>query len=142
MKIIKYIIRKGTEYLFPYIDEKFLKNSINILSEEERALFMKMENYDIAHSLEVYRKIKETELGGDIVYLKLALLHDCGKGKVPLILRAAHKMGIRTSLREHALKGYEKMKEYDMELAILIKNHHVENYSEKMNVFQACDDEC
>jgi hypothetical protein len=44
-------------------------------------------------------------------------------------------------LREHAERGYEKIKDIDTELALLIRNHHNRNYSEKMSVFQKCDDE-
>jgi len=35
----------------------------------------------------------------------------------------------------------EKIKDIDTELALLIRNHHNRNYSEKMSIFQKCDDE-
>ena len=38
-------------------------------------------------------------------------------------------------------REYEKLRNTDTELALLIKNHHNRNYSEEMTVFQQCDDE-
>jgi len=76
-----------------------------------------------------------------LCWLLLALLHDCGKGKTPMITRVLHKFKIKTSLREHAERGYEKLRNTDTELALLIRNHHNRNYSEEMTVFQQCDDE-
>jgi len=58
-----------------------------------------------------------------------------------MIKRVLHKFKIKTSLMEHAERGYEKLRNTDTELALLIKNHHNRNYSEEMTVFQQCDDE-
>jgi hypothetical protein len=114
---------------------------IEILDSDEKKIFLEMDRYDKFHSLEVYKKLSETTLKDEIIYLKLALLHDCGKGKTSMITRVLHKFKIKTPLREHAERGYEKIKDIDNELALLIRNHHNRNYSEKMSVFQKCDDE-
>ena len=136
-----YILRKGLEYFFPKIDEKFMNKVIEILDSNEKKIFLEMDRYDKFHSLEVYKKVSKTNLKDKIIYLRLALLHDCGKGKTPMITRVLHKFKIKTSLREHAERGYEKLRNTDTELALLIRNHHNRNYSEEMTVFQQCDDE-
>lgn len=140
VKIVKYILRKGKEYFFPVIDNKLMEESLKILTEEEKRLFMEMDTYDKGHSLEVYRKLGETPLKDKSMYMRLALLHDCGKGRNSIIIRMLHKIGITTSLRNHPYKGYEKVKKYDGELALLVKNHHVKGYSREMDIFQMCDD--
>ena len=121
-----YIVRKGIEYFFPKIDENFMNKVIEILDSDEKKIFLEMDRYDKLHSLEVYKKLSETTLKDKIIYLKLALLHDCGKGKTSI---------------EHSERVYEKIKDIDTELALLIRNHHNRNYSEKMSIFQKCDDE-
>ena len=136
-----YIVRKGIEYFFPKIDENFMNKVIEILDSDEKKIFLEMDRYDKLHSLEVYKKLSETTLKDKIIYLKLALLPDCGKGKTSMITRVLHKFKINTPLREHAERGYEKIKGIDTELALLIRNHHNRNYSEKMSIFQKCDDE-
>ena len=136
-----YLIRKGKEYFFPIIDESVQKEALELLSSKEKTYFLEMGKYDRYHSLEVYRKIKETSLKKKEIYLKMALLHDCGKEKIGIIIRVLHKLGIKTGLGNHAEKGYEKLKEDNMELAVLIRNHHNKCYSEEMKIFQKYDDE-
>ena len=136
-----YLIRKGKEYFFPIIDEFVQKEALELLSSKEKTYFLEMGKYDRYHSLEVYRKIKETSLKEKEIYLKMALLHDCGKEKIGIIVRVLHKLGIKTGLGNHAEKGYEKLKDDNMELAVLIRNHHNKYYSEEMKIFQKYDDE-
>lgn len=138
--MINYLIKKGKEYFFPEIDEKLLKEGMEYLTVQEQEIFKNMSKYDRFHSLEVYKKLKNTGLKDDRLYLRLALLHDCGKGKVLFITRILHKIGIKTGLRNHAEKGSERIKNIDKELSILIRNHHKKNCSRKMKIFQKCDD--
>ncbi len=135
-----YFIKKTREYFIPKINQKEMENVLENLSEIEKKIFLEMPNYDKFHCLEVYKKILSTELKDDIKYLKLALLHDCGKGKTSFFKRVVHKFGFNTSLKNHSEKGYEILKNINEELAILTKNHHKENYSTEMNIFQKCDD--
>jgi len=109
-----YIVRKGIEYFFPKIDENFMNKVIEILDSDEKKIFLEMDRYDKFHSLEVYKKLSETTLKDEIIYLKLALLHDCGKGKTSMITRVLHKFKIKTPLREHAERGYEKIKDIEL----------------------------
>lgn len=142
MKELKgsYCIRKFKEYFFPKINEDLLLDAMNILSEEEKKIFYNMSKYDRFHSLEVYKKLKMTELKNDKLYLKLALLHDCGKNKIGFILRILHKIGISTKLKNHTEIGYKKIVSINKELAILIKNHHNDKMDDRMKIFQKCDD--
>ena len=134
------LIFKIIEYFFPKIDESFEIESLKILSDKETKIFSSMGSYDKIHSLEVYKKVLDTELKSDKKYTKLALLHDCGKGNAGIIKRILHKFKFNTILREHPEMGYIRTRELDEELAILIKNHHNRNYGDKMRIFQKCDD--
>lgn len=136
-----YFIRKFREYYFPKINHNEFEKSLEILPETEREIFLKMSRYDIFHSIEVLKKILNTELKDRSLYIRLALLHDCGKESISFPVRVLHKFGFRTKLRDHAEAGYEKMKNIDNELAVLIRNHHKKNYSREMEIFQKCDDE-
>ena len=136
-----YFIKKFIEFFFPKIDENIQIEGLSFLSTKEKEYFLEMGKYDRYHSLEVYKKMKNTFLKYDAIYLKMALLHDCGKVKVCFITRVLHKLGFKTKIINHEEKGYEKLKNIDKELAILIKNHHKKNYSKEMEIFRKCDDE-
>lgn len=136
-----YITRKAMEYLNPKINRAYMNEVLKILMEKEKRIFLEMSDYDKFHSLEVYKKLKKTELKNNEKYLKLALLHDCGKENVSIVTRVLHKLGIKTKLKNHANKSFEKLVKINEEIAILAKNHHNKEYSQEMNIFQKCDDE-
>ncbi len=136
-----YIIRKAVEYFFPVISEDLCSEALCLLSDEEKEIFTGMSKYDRRHSLEVYKKVRENDiLKNEALYKKLALLHDCGKGNTNVTIRVLHKINLKTRLKKHPDRGYEKLRETDEELAVLIKNHHVKNYSRFMDEFQRLDD--
>ena len=136
-----YIIRKAVEYFFPVIPEDLYSEAMELLNEKEKKIFTKMAKYDRKHSLEVYKKVRENDiLKNEILYKKLALLHDCGKGNTNVAVRVLHKVNIKTGLKEHPDRGFMKLKETDEELAVLIKNHHVKSYGRFMDEFQRLDD--
>ncbi|MCP1223826.1 HD domain-containing protein [Sebaldella sp. S0638] len=136
-----YIIRKAIEYFFPVIPGELCTEALSLLDDNEKKIFMKMAKYDRKHSLEVYKKVRENGiLKNEILYKKLALLHDCGKGNTNVTIRVLHKINIKTSLKKHPDKGAEKLEKTDKELAVLIKNHHVKNYGRLMDEFQKLDD--
>ena len=136
-----YIIRKAVEYFFPVIPEDLYSEAMKLLNDKEKKIFTEMAKYDRKHSLEVYKKVRENDiLKNEILYKKLALLHDCGKGNTNVAIRVLHKVNIKTSLRKHPDRGFIKLKEADEELAVLIKSHHVKNYSRLMDEFQRLDD--
>ena len=136
-----YIIRKAIEYFKPEINRAYMNEALKRLTENEKKIFLEMSDYDKFHSLEVYKKVRKTDLKNDEKYLKLALLHDCGKGNVSIVTRVLHKLGFKTELQNHAQKSFEKLEKIDEEVAILAKNHHNRGYSEEMDIFQKCDDE-
>ena len=136
-----YIIRKAMEYFKPKINKAYMNEALKKLTEKEKKIFLEMSDYDKFHSLEVYKKIKKTELKNNEKYLKLALLHDCGKENVSIITRVLHKLGFKTQLRNHAQRSFEKLEKLDEKVAVFAKNHHNRGYSQEMDIFQKCDDE-
>ena len=73
-------------------------------------------------------------------YLKLALLHDSGKGKVGLFRRIKKVIIGDKILEKHPEIAFEKLKNINFELAKLCSEHHNKNVDEKMKIFQELDD--
>jgi hypothetical protein len=71
--------------LRPRIDADELTRARELLSEAESRLFFAMERRDQRHALEVARRLQVTT--DEPAVLVAALLHDCGKGSVPVWLR-------------------------------------------------------
>jgi hypothetical protein len=71
--------------LRPRFDGTALDEARTQLSSAEAALFLAMERRDQRHALEVYQRLKPRT--DDTAVLAAALLHDCGKGGVPVWLR-------------------------------------------------------
>ena len=81
-------VKQVYQYIFSKFDESNNSEIKKILSEEEFLIFSTMSNYDKVHSYSLYKKVKEDKiLSSEKLYLKLALLHDSGKGKVGLFRR-------------------------------------------------------
>ena len=133
-QVINYIFNK------PKIEE--MEKIKLLLTQEEYKIFMNMDNYDKVHSLDVYKIVKADDLlNKDEKYLKLALLHDCGKEKICLLTRIKKVLVGDKLLDRHPGLGYEKLKEIDLELADLILNHHGTDVDKKLKRFQEIDDE-
>ena len=73
-------------------------------------------------------------------YLKLALLHDIGKGKVGIFRRIKKVLIGDKELEKHPEVAYKKLKSLDIEVALLCKQHHDKIVDEKMKIFQEIDD--
>ena len=100
-----------------------------------------MSNYDKVHSYSLYRKVKEDKiLSSEKLYLKLALLHDSGKGKVGLLRRIKKVLVGDKILEKHPNIAFEKLKNINFDLAELCLNHHNKDVDEKMKIFQELDD--
>ncbi|WP_068268708.1 HD domain-containing protein [Caviibacter abscessus] len=136
--MIKYCYRKFCEYYFHKISEKDLQKVSDILSFKEFDIFNNMDSYDKYHSINVYKKLENKDIPA--IYLKLALLHDCGKENISFCKRVIHKLGFKTILREHPKLGYNKVKDINLELAVLISKHHDKIDDEYMCLFQDADD--
>ena len=50
------------EYFKPKINRAYMNKALKKLTEKEKKIFLEMSDYDKFHSLEVYKKIKKTEL--------------------------------------------------------------------------------
>ena len=134
-------IKQGLVFLF----EKYHKeNDIyikEILSCDEFNIFDKMSEYDKIHSFNLYKLTeKNSLLKDDIDYLKLALLHDCGKENYSLFKRIKKVIIGDKQIEKHPEKAFEKLKEINLEVAELALNHHTKTEDIKMKEFQILDD--
>ncbi|MEI6857573.1 HD domain-containing protein [Psychrilyobacter sp.] len=135
-------IKQGLNYLFtkPKIEE--IEKIKLLLTVEEYNIFIDMDNYDKVHSMGVYQMVKNDDiLNSDEKYLKLALLHDCGKEKIYLLTRIKKVLVGDEILDRHPKLGYGKLKEIDLKLADLILSHHRVDGDKKLKRFQEIDDE-
>ncbi|MGB6129361.1 MAG: HD domain-containing protein [Psychrilyobacter sp.] len=134
-------IKQGLNYLFVKPKSKMVEEIKLLLTEKEYEIFINMDNYDKVHSIGVYEMVKKDSiLNLDEKYLKLALLHDCGKEKVSLLVRMKKVLVGDKQLDMHPKLGYKKLKEIDMRLANLILNHHGLNENRKLKRFQEIDE--
>ena len=132
------IFFKIIEFYFLKISKSDELEVKKLLSKDEYNIFYNMLGYDKYHSFKVDEDIKVQNMPN--IYLKLALLHDCGKGNCGFLLRVLHKLGFKTSLRNHSLNGYIKLKDINPQLANLILKHHNSTEDEYMKKFQGVDD--
>lgn len=134
-------IKQGLTCLFSRYNNENDEIVKEILSSREFIYFDKMSDYDKIHSLGVYKKIlKDDILKNDILYLKLGLLHDCGKGKVTLLRRVKKVLIGDKVLEKHPEEGAKKIAPINRELSFLILNHHGKPEDIKMERFQKIDD--
>jgi len=83
-----YRSRQVWHALRPVIDTTELAEACAILSEEEARIFFSMQPRDQRHALEVTHRLRQMGVE-EHALLIAALLHDCGKGAVPVWLRIA-----------------------------------------------------
>jgi hypothetical protein len=81
-----YRSRQVWHALRPQIDDAALASACALLNPAEARLFFAMQRRDQRHALEVYGRLREVSVS-DSSALAAALLHDCGKGAVPIWLR-------------------------------------------------------
>ena len=90
--------------LRPKLDGAKLEAACMLLTEAETGLFFAMQRRDQRHALEVYCRLGEAGIT-DRNVLAAALLHDCGKGAVPVWLRILYVLrpsAVDTLAREHS----------------------------------------
>jgi hypothetical protein len=120
-----YRTRQVLHALRPRIEPTELDFAREVLSEREAALFFAMERRDQRHALEVASRLREHTDDHDL--LVAALLHDCGKGAVPVWLRILNVLspaatsslaveghgwrGAAHRLRNHAALGADMTRE-------------------------------
>jgi hypothetical protein len=81
-----YRSRQVWHALRPRIDNAELASACAMLSPEQARLFFGMQRRDQRHALEVFGRLRDAA-ADDPDVLAAALLHDCGKGAVPVWLR-------------------------------------------------------
>lgn len=134
-------VKQVYQYIFSKFDESNNSEIKKILSEEEFLIFSTMSNYDKVHSYNLYQKVKEEKtLSSEKLYLKLALLHDSGKGKVGLLRRIKKVLVGDKILEQHPNIAFEKLKNINFDLAELCLKHHSKDVDGKMKIFQELDD--
>ena len=134
-------IKQVYQYIFSNFDDNWNNEVKKILSKEEFLIFSEMGNYDKVHSYKLYQKVKSNKvLSLQENYLKLALLHDSGKGKVGLFRRIKKVIIGDKILEKHSEIAFEKLKNINFELAELCLQHHNKDVDEKMKIFQELDD--
>jgi HD-like signal output (HDOD) protein len=82
-----YRSRQVLHALRPALAPEDLEQVKTLLSAEQASLFFDMEKRDQRHAIEVARRLRATSVADDSDVLVAALLHDCGKGAVPVWLR-------------------------------------------------------
>lgn len=134
-------IKQGLVFLFGKYNKENDAAVKKILNEKEFNIFDKMSEYDKIHSFNLYNLVKEDEiLKEDNNYLKLALLHDCGKENYSLFKRAKKVIIGDKQVEKHPYKSFEKLKEINLEVADLARIHHTKTQNIKMKKFQILDD--
>lgn len=135
-------VKQIWRYLFYKFDENCLKEIKEVLYPKEYEIFLGMQDYDKLHSYLIYSKVKKDSiLRKDEKYMRLALLHDCGKGRVTLFRRVKKVVFGDKILEQHPEIAYNKLKNIDLEVAILCRDHHKKMVDENMKRFQKIDDE-
>ena len=134
-------VKQVYQYIFSKFDESNDSEIKKVLSEEEFLIFSTMSNYDKVHSYSLYQKVKGNKtLSSEKNFLKLALLHDSGKGKVGLLRRIKKVLVGDKILEQHPNIAFEKLKNINFDLAELCLKHHNKDVDEKMKIFQELDD--
>ena len=88
-----YRSRQVVHALWPRIPAEDLAYAHELMTAVEARLFNAMQRRDQRHALEVMRRLRVTTDERDL--LIAALLHDCGKGDVPVWLRIVHVVAPR-----------------------------------------------
>lgn len=133
-------MKQGFTYLFGTYNKKWNSEIHKHLKTKELLIFNNMDNYDKIHSYQLFQNVKNNEiLGNEELFLKLALLHDCGKNNLSLFSRIFNALRGRKAAETHCEAGFEKLKDINLDLANLVKNHHSETDDEKMLEFQKLD---
>lgn len=139
--MIKSRLKQVYTYIFCSYSDEFDLLVKNILTDEEFKIFNEMSEYDKLHSFNLYKLVKENKsLSTDINYLKLALLHDCGKENFSLLRRVKKVLIGDKKIENHPSLAYKKLENINKIVGELALKHHLPPFDEKMKIFQQLDD--
>ncbi len=111
------------------------------LSSEEFQVFTNMSEYEKIHSFNLLKDcLNHKLLKENMSYCKAALLHDCGKKNYSLFRRMKRVLIKDDEIECHPEQGYEKLKNLNLEVAQIVKNHHEDTTDPLMVAFQKLDD--
>lgn len=134
-------LKQGIDFLFGKYKKENDVLVKSVLTLEEFKIFNEMSEYDKIHSFNLYLNVKNNNLlKDDKEYIKLALLHDCGKENYSLIRRMKKVIIGDKQIEKHPFAAYAKLKNIDKKIAVLALKHHEETDDEKMKEFQRLDD--
>ena len=134
-------IKQGLTYIFIRYNQKNNLIVREILTDEEFKIFNEMSEYDKIHSFYLFKLVKENAtLKDNINYLKLALLHDCGKENLSLLVRVKKVLIGDKKVENHPNLSYEKLKNINNTVGELALSHHLAPISNEMKIFQKLDD--
>ncbi len=136
-------IRQGLNYIYGVYNERDDELARKYLSAREYEIFIGMSNYDKVHSIEVLKMLLEDDkLCYKKEYIKLALLHDCGKEGAGLLKRMKKVIVGDRRLEEHPERSYDLLKEVNPKVAKLSRAHHRKDVPKDLKRFQDIDDHC
>lgn len=134
-------IKQGLIFIFGKYHRENDISIKNVLTDEEFKIFDGMSEYDKIHSFNLYNLVKKNNiLKDDKNYLKLALLHDCGKENYSLFKRMKKVIIGDKHIEKHPEKSFEKLKNINRKIAELALIHHNLSADKKMEEFQRLDD--
>ncbi|MEG0584055.1 MAG: HD domain-containing protein, partial [Cetobacterium sp.] len=111
-------IKQGLTCLFSKYDKNLDEEVRKEISESEFFIFNQMDDYDKVHSFSILERVKkDTLLNDKPIYRKLALLHDCGKGRVTVFRRVKKVLFGDVKLETHPEIGYKILRDINLELA-------------------------
>lgn len=134
-------IKQGLLYILGRYKEEWNREVESILSLEELKVFNEMSEYDRIHSYRLLKLVeKDNLLKDEKIFKKLALLHDCGKYHASLYRRVKKVLIGEKTLDRHNEDSYRKLKDINLELAELAREHHYYSDDIYMQRFQELDD--
>lgn len=146
-KRIHYRIWQFKQVLFPKYSRKQWDDALNTMPSDCRQHLNRLRNSEKAHVMRVYNAIKEDQSISKperIELLRLALLHDIGKGitRHSVFFKVA-KVLLPIKNTSHSIAGAKLLKKlgFEKELVVMVLRHHEKNHAnELLKKFQTFDD--
>jgi putative nucleotidyltransferase with HDIG domain len=146
-KRIVYRLWQFKQVLFPKYSQEQWFDAVNTMPVDCRQHLNRLRNSEKAHVMRVYNAIKEDQSIGEEErkeLLKLALLHDIGKGvtRHTIFFKVA-KVILPVKNTAHCIAGAKLLKKlgFEKHLLIMVLRHHEKNpANDLLKKFQTFDD--